>query len=218
MAVITSHESYDLFATNPKLVYYIPGRMNTNGFILINVTQHTNGSWICTPEKEPTHASFGSEHKDILYHHSVLLKDYIHLCDTNGHPCTSVLYVHSGIDVNINGKRIPVISTPFKYSIFFGKNMLKSNIFFKDGIKTVRKQIKPKIPIIAPFIAKNLLDLAILRKEHCPIVALEFVEGSTMVMPCGHLFAKEGLDEVFKVKEDRNICPWCRSIGMPTLV
>lgn len=67
-----------------------------------------------------------------------------------------------------------------------------------------------------PHVAKQLLALARLRKEECPIIAEEFTDGNTAVMPCGHLFSRMGIKESFK-KEPRK-CPACRAAGNPTLV
>lgn len=69
---------------------------------------------------------------------------------------------------------------------------------------------------LSPFVAKQLFDLAVLRKEQCPIVAEEFSQGNTAVMPCGHLFLQLAIEESFK--KEANKCPWCRQLGRPTFV
>ncbi len=69
---------------------------------------------------------------------------------------------------------------------------------------------------LAPFVAKQLLALAKLRHEECPIVAEEFSEGNVAVMPCGHLFAQIAIEESFK--KTPNACPACRATGRPTYV
>lgn len=74
----------------------------------------------------------------------------------------------------------------------------------------------PPIGDLSPHVAKQLLALARLRKEECPIIAEEFTDGNTAVMPCGHLFSRMGIEESFK-KEPRK-CPACRAAGHPTLV
>jgi len=70
--------------------------------------------------------------------------------------------------------------------------------------------------VLEKFVAKQLLDLAILRKETCPITAEEFSEGHTAAMPCGHLFMQFAIEESFK--KENNKCPWCRQLGSPTYV
>jgi hypothetical protein len=70
--------------------------------------------------------------------------------------------------------------------------------------------------MLAPFVAKQLLALARIRHDMCPIVAEEFSEGNTAAMPCGHLFAQIAIEESFK-KMPR-ICPACRAQGLPTYV
>ena len=69
---------------------------------------------------------------------------------------------------------------------------------------------------LAPFVAKQLLALAKLRHEECPIIAEEFSEGNAAVMPCGHLFAQIAIEESFKKALDT--CPACRARGRPTYV
>jgi hypothetical protein len=84
--------------------------------------------------------------------------------------------------------------------------------------------VKKKKPIalvqgqggLEKFVAKQLLELAILRKEMCPITAEEFSVGNTAAMPCGHLFMQFAIEESFKTKRDE--CPWCRQTGRPTYV
>ena len=83
------------------------------------------------------------------------------------------------------------------------------------------KKKKPAAPAqgqggLEKFVAKQLLDLAILRKEMCPITAEEFSVGNTAAMPCGHLFMQFAIEESFKTKRDE--CPWCRQAGRPTYV
>jgi len=69
---------------------------------------------------------------------------------------------------------------------------------------------------LSAHVAKQLLALARIRKEECPIIAEEFSDGNTAVMPCGHLFSRMGIEESFK-KEPRK-CPACRAAGNPTFV
>jgi hypothetical protein len=70
--------------------------------------------------------------------------------------------------------------------------------------------------ILHPFVAKQLLELAILKHETCPIVAEEFSANNTAVMPCGHLFARMAIEETFKKESAK--CPACRQIGLPTFI
>lgn len=70
--------------------------------------------------------------------------------------------------------------------------------------------------VLSPFVAKQLFELATLRKEMCPITAEEFSLGHTAVMPCGHLFMQMAIEESFK--KERNKCPWCRQHGSPTYI
>jgi hypothetical protein len=88
-------------------------------------------------------------------------------------------------------------------------------------IKKVKKVVpKPAAPVgrgdLAPFVAKQLLALAQLRHDQCPIIAEEYSDGNTAVMPCGHLFAHIAIEESFK--KTPNVCPACRAVGRPTYV
>jgi hypothetical protein len=69
---------------------------------------------------------------------------------------------------------------------------------------------------LSVHVARKLMELAILKKEMCPITVEEFSAGNTAVMPCGHLFMQMAIEESFK-KESRK-CPECRQIGSPTYV
>ena len=69
---------------------------------------------------------------------------------------------------------------------------------------------------LAPFVAKQMFDLAVLRKEQCPVPMEDFSAGNTAVMPCGHLFMQFAIEESFKKEPHK--CPWCRQAGKPTYV
>jgi hypothetical protein len=66
------------------------------------------------------------------------------------------------------------------------------------------------------FVAKQLLELAQLKKDMCPITAEEYYTGETAVMPCGHLFMRIAIEESFKKEHSK--CPACRQPGRPTYV
>ena len=69
---------------------------------------------------------------------------------------------------------------------------------------------------LCPFVAKQLFDLAVIRKEQCPVTMEDFSAGNTAVMPCGHLFMQFAIEESFKKEPQK--CPWCRQAGKPTYV
>lgn len=93
----------------------------------------------------------------------------------------------------------------------------KSNPTAPPPVK--RKKIIAK-PVVTGdlniHVARKLMELAILKKDMCPITVEEFSAGNTAVMPCGHLFMQMAIEESFK-KEHRK-CPECRQIGSPTYV
>jgi hypothetical protein len=61
-----------------------------------------------------------------------------------------------------------------------------------------------------------LFDLAVLRKEQCPVTMEDFSVGNAAVMPCGHIFMQFAIEESFKKEPHK--CPWCRQVGKPTYV
>lgn len=81
--------------------------------------------------------------------------------------------------------------------------------------KNVNLPIKHKGDL-SIFVAKELLALAQMRKDMCPITVEEFSAGNTAVMPCGHLFMQIAIEETFK--KEPNKCPACRQAGRPTFV
>lgn len=88
--------------------------------------------------------------------------------------------------------------------------------------KLKAKKVLPPVPAapphgdLRPFVAKQLLELAQLKKEMCPITAEEYYSGETAVMPCGHLFMRIAIEESFKKEPGK--CPACRQPGRPTYV
>ena len=82
----------------------------------------------------------------------------------------------------------------------------------------IKRPMRPVVQQLSlnPYVAKQLLALAQHRKEMCPITAEDFIDGETAVMPCGHLFMRMAIDETFK--KEKNRCPSCRQVGVPTMV
>lgn len=84
-------------------------------------------------------------------------------------------------------------------------------------IQTKTKAHRPPLyNTLCPFVAKQLFDLAVLRKEQCPVTMEDFSVGNAAVMPCGHLFMQFAIEESFKKEPHK--CPWCRQVGKPTYV
>lgn len=83
-------------------------------------------------------------------------------------------------------------------------------------VKATMKANKTHYSSVSPFVAKQLFDLAVLRKEQCPVTMEDFSVGNAAVMPCGHLFMQFAIEESFKKEPHK--CPWCRQVGRPTYV
>jgi hypothetical protein len=82
--------------------------------------------------------------------------------------------------------------------------------------KKLHKSPPPMYNTLGPFVAKQLFDLAVIRKEQCPVTMEDFSVGNTAVMPCGHLFMQFAIEESFKKEPHK--CPWCRQVGTPTYI
>jgi hypothetical protein len=142
------------------------------------------------------------------------------------------------------GETLPVI-TMAQHTTVFGSHKLKSNVSYvsseppplaspappltsptppppqMSSVPKVKKLKKPTVSglgtgDLSQHVAKQLFELAVLKKEQCPITVEEFSPGNTAVMPCGHLFMQMAIEESFK--KDANKCPWCRQLGRPTYV
>jgi hypothetical protein len=79
-----------------------------------------------------------------------------------------------------------------------------------------RPKTKSAVGDLAFHVARQLLELAQLKKEQCPITVEDYITGQTAAMPCGHLFMQMAIEETFK--KEPNKCPWCRQPGRPTFV
>jgi hypothetical protein len=93
---------------------------------------------------------------------------------------------------------------------------LPSNLEAVTPAQHQKKVIKIKQNVMNLYVARQLFELARLKKDLCPITAEEFIAGETGVMPCGHLFMKIGIEESFKSRSGQ--CPLCREAGFPTYV
>jgi hypothetical protein len=80
----------------------------------------------------------------------------------------------------------------------------------------VRPPATQSVPRLPPFVAKQLLELAQLKRDLCPITVEEFAANNTAVMPCGHLFTRFAIEESFRIADGR--CPACRAAGAPVYV
>jgi len=121
----------------------------------------------------------------------------------------------------------PLSSVPSMIAGILGQNTIEH---VQAPATTKVKKVKVPKPTIAspaaatgprrgdltPFVAKQLLALAKLRHDQCPIIAEEYSDGNTAVMPCGHLFTQIAIEETFK--KTPNTCPACRATGRPTYV
>jgi len=80
----------------------------------------------------------------------------------------------------------------------------------------IRKKNTSNLPSTSTFLAKQAFELAVMKKETCPITMDEFSANATAVMPCGHLFSTIAIAESFK--SCMNQCPVCRVAGLATYV
>ena len=215
---------------DPRVVLYIPTRKGYNGLILMNAV-HEEGAWNLTPD--PQTSIQLTVHKPAgpgagVYSGKMIIRN----CD--GILLNKVIRTHADILVMDTStaphQMIKVISIA-QHATVFGAYKLRKNFtcFVAESPQPVQVQpqpqpqpaspkLKKKLNIggLNPYVAKQLFDLAVLRKELCPIVAEEFIAGNTAVMPCGHLFMQIAIEESFK--KEANKCPWCRQMGTPTFI
>jgi len=189
-----------------------------------------NGAWTLTPD--PQTSLELTVHKPALPEHGVYLEKFI-VRNCDGILLNKIIRSHPDIVVtDATGQQIKVISMG-QHTTVFGSHKLHKNFtcFIADppAAPAVQQATGPASPKqkkekekkshvggLNPYVAKQLFDLAVLRKELCPIVAEEFILGNTAVMPCGHLFMQMAIEESFK--KEANKCPWCRQMGAPTYI
>ena len=218
----TNDNTMSLFP--PQVVLYIPGRTGFKGLILMDVSYQENvytlAPVVNTVSSQytvnmPATGSTGTYFGRLVMKTSsgILLNKTV-----KQHLDITIVAAHAGSPVST-----PVISIS-QHTIMFGSHILKHNF---DCVPTTANNSSPLTPpkkkivrclvtALNPYVAKQLFDLAILRKEQCPIAAEEFTVGNTAVMPCGHLFLKAAIEETFKV--EANKCPWCRQEGAPAYI
>lgn len=214
----------------PQVVLYIPSRAGVKGLILMSV-EYQDSTYTLTPVEHdnsvytvnmPATSSTGN------YVAKAVMKN----CD--GILLRKAIKQHLDITVldtnQITPVPIPVISMS-QHTTVFGSHKLKHNFHCSPqatdapapapapspAVQTKKKiALRPASVTLSPFVAKQLFELATLRKDQCPIAAEEFAVGNTAVMPCGHLFVQAAIEETFKT--EANKCPWCRQEGSPTYV
>ena len=112
------------------------------------------------------------------------------------------------------GARVPVYEITKHTTVFTSR--LKRNVQFPLPPPPPPAAPKPIAATLSPHVARQLLELARLKREVCPIIMEDLMEGHTAAMPCGHLFSRLAIEESFKKEPGR--CPACRQTGAPTLV
>ena len=213
-----------------NIVLYIPTRSGNKRFIYMNVVEEAS-AWKFTAvtffkhltltEDSPTGQNIG--------------KYVVRNCD--GILLSKLLKSHSGIVLKdaATNEIVPVISMA-QHSTVFGSYKLKANVMLTASVAPTTTMAPSTLHTLAPsttfapkkkkshsmtgelnpYVAKQLFELAVHRKEMCPITAEEFIAGNTAVMPCGHLFMQIAIEESFKKEPEK--CPWCRQTGKPTYV
>jgi len=83
-------------------------------------------------------------------------------------------------------------------------------------IRSNKRNTSTSLQSTSPFLAKQALELAIMKKEQCPITLDDYTAQNTAVMPCGHLFSTIAIAESFKTCP--NQCPVCRTPGLAAYV
>jgi hypothetical protein len=136
----------------------------------------------------------------------------IHVKTDSGLLSKRFMYYPDIVVADLTGNPIPVVSISQHMAVFTVAS-LQCNINF---VNPVIPKPRPQGSFLSPHVAKQLFDLAVIRKEQCPITMEDFTVGNTAVMPCGHLFMNMAIAESFKKEPYK--CPWCRQKGVPTCV
>jgi hypothetical protein len=117
--------------------------------------------------------------------------------------------------INPQGANVIVLEL-YKHTTVFSRH-LKRNVTIASNIPSPAPAPQPKVTgTLSLHVARQLLELARMKREQCPIIMEDLMEGHTAVMPCGHLFSRLAIEESFKKEAAR--CPACRQVGTPTNV
>lgn len=206
-------------ALPPQFFLYFPNRHSTadphSGFVLMNATLEEN-AWRIMPVPQtttqytltPPSQQFTILHSlQLNVHHEaeagLILKKTIceHGIQIVGPQATPVrvfeLIKHTTVFVSILKRNVKIVSTPAPAPVPAPKK-------------------SPAVISITPHVARQLLELARLKHDTCPIIMEELMEGHTAAMPCGHLFSRLAIEESFK--KEPATCPACRQKGEPAYV
>jgi hypothetical protein len=194
-------------------VLYILTRHNSTdpygGFILVRTNTGSTGGYRLTPEPA-TNSPHRLTRLSAAKKPAKKFKVSFELADN-----TSVLKEvwdwSSILQIKMSsGLQIPILTIVGHSSIV--RHGEKRNILIQQQ-EVVSQPTPSSLPL---FVAHQLLELAQLKRESCPITIEEFTTGHTGVMPCGHLFTRLAITESFKTAASR--CPTCRIAGTPIFV
>lgn len=213
----------------PQFVIHIPTRHSAadpfSGYVLLNSAQQPNGAIVLTlpdpppngphtihnvqPE-QPLVAAIFRLNLQKMSDPAIVLRKTVQLLNR---------MVHSP-----NGQAYPILQIPDHTSILLPRIKRNFDVALQNPPAPPPSAPPPPAPPrrlhaapeLPPFVARQLLELAQLKHDMCPIVAEEFSAGNTAVMPCGHLFAQMAIEESFAVAP--HVCPACRQPGRPTYV
>jgi len=211
-----------------RVILYIPTRVGFNGLILMNCV-HENEAWTIQPAEQSSLNLMVAKPSSSngIYFANLVVRN----CDgillnkrVRAHPDIVVTEVSTGANI--------CVMSMTQHATVFGSHTLKKNFAVTSAPSPLpspvlvapspvpspspRQKKTVRVPEINPYVARQLFDLAVHRKEQCPIVAEDFILGNTAVMPCGHLFMTIAIEESFK--KEPNKCPWCRQVGVPAFV
>ena len=191
-------------ALPPRVILYIPTRTFPKGFVHMETT--FSDAWTLTRVTEPLSCSIITP--------AVSKGTFLCSIHVKAHSGTIMKRVKAHPDIivtDLNGVAIPVISLTHHMSVFTADSLKGNLVFSLEPVPKPRPQGS-----LSSHVAKLLFDLAVLRKEQCPITMEDFTVGNTAAMPCGHLFLQMAIAESFKKEPYK--CPWCRQKGVPTCV
>lgn len=193
---------------------YFPNRQSStdphSGFVLVDAVKD-GAAWRITPcPPSLTEYTLAAHPSPSIPSMSATYN--VHHSQTAGLILLKTFFYYS--DIAITGPApVPVIEMGKHTTVF--SSHLKRNVRILGTAPAPAPQ--PKVTgTLSLHVARQLLELARMKRETCPIIMEDLMEGHTAVMPCGHLFSQLAIEESFKKEASR--CPACRQLGTPTYV
>jgi hypothetical protein len=220
-----------------RFLLYIANRTGADpfaGYILLDSVQSANGVWTLSVVPPNTAPTLLVGNPNSAYSAIALIQFKTNAAiDQTGNTAVRHKVCKMSTEARIESTNQPVHVYQITRHTYIIPHRQKRNVHIKslpgtphgpetgwiDGgglIEHVSYPPVSRLTGIDPYVARQLLELAQIKHEMCPITAEEYITGQTAVMPCGHLFMRMAIEETFK--KEANKCPACRRTGAPTFI